>query len=75
MDGVQRGLANGRRGRGNSGQWSLDQSSGCRDGETYYPNMGMLSASTGIARSRASSTRRTKDPPKRSLSGAPSGVN
>ena len=29
MHGVERGLANGRRGRLNSGQWSLDQSSGC----------------------------------------------
>src|SRR5580704_2699757 len=48
MDGVERGLANGRRGRLNSGQWSLDQSSGCWDGETHYPNMWTASPSTRV---------------------------
>ncbi len=73
MDGIERGLANRRRGRLNSGQWSLNQSSGCRDGETHYPNMGMAGGSTGVRRSAR--LRRIKPPPKRSLSGAPSGVN
>src|SRR5579863_7150831 len=40
MDRVKRGLANGRRGRLNSGQWSLGQNSW--DAEALYPNMGVV---------------------------------